>query len=133
MRLADGRVRSEQAADGLPRPVADALDRLREDLSGRPFHAPDHQRLAELGLDRRALAAAARQGALIRVTDDIVLMPDAAEKAVCALRGLPQPFTASAAREALNTTRRVAIPLLEYLDRRGFTERVDGTLRRVRG
>jgi selenocysteine-specific elongation factor len=45
---------------------------------------------------------------------------------------LPQPFTLSAARQALTTTRRVAVPLLEHLDRLGLTERVDDGLRRLR-
>ena len=35
------------------------------------------------------------------------------------LAGLPQPFTTAEARKALGTTRRVAIPLLEFLDRPG--------------
>jgi selenocysteine-specific elongation factor len=47
------------------------------------------------------------------------------------LRRLPQPFTTSQARQALDTTRRVAIPVLEYLDRIGRTQRLDGQLRRV--
>jgi selenocysteine-specific elongation factor len=47
------------------------------------------------------------------------------------LSDLPQPFTASAARQALGTTRRVAIPLLEHLDARGWTRRLDGSLREV--
>ena len=47
------------------------------------------------------------------------------------LAGLEQPFTLSAARQALGTTRRVAVPLLEHLDSRGWTRRVDGSLREV--
>ena len=42
-----------------------------------------------------------------------------------------RPFTLSAARQALGTTRRVAVPLLEHLDSRGWTRRVDGSLREV--
>jgi len=34
---------------------------------------------------------------------------------------LSQPFTTSEARQALTTTRRVALPLLEHLDARGWT------------
>jgi selenocysteine-specific elongation factor len=41
------------------------------------------------------------------------------------LASLPQPFTTSAARQALNSTRRVAIPLLEHLDALGWTRRLD--------
>jgi selenocysteine-specific elongation factor len=47
------------------------------------------------------------------------------------LARLPQPFTLSEARQALGTTRRVAVPLLEHLDRRGWTRRVDATHRIV--
>ena len=39
------------------------------------------------------------------------------------LARLPGPFTAAEARQVLRTTPRVAIPLLEYLDRRGLTRR----------
>ena len=40
------------------------------------------------------------------------------------LAQLPEPFTATEARQALGTTRRVAIPLLEFLDRAGRTRRL---------
>jgi len=46
------------------------------------------------------------------------------------LRRLPQPFTVSQARQALDSTRRVMIPLLERLDAAGRTEPLgDGTRR----
>ncbi len=78
------------------------------------------------------MAAAEKAGRLRRITADIVLLPDAVDEAVRRLAALPQPFTASAARQALDSTRRVVIPLLEHLDQLGRTERVDGTTRRVR-
>ena len=62
---------------------------------------------------------------------DVVLLPTGPAQAMRVLAGLPQPFTTSEARQALGTTRRVAVPLLEHLDRRGWTVRVDGQLRRV--
>ena len=49
------------------------------------------------------------------------------------LAALPQPFTTSQARQALGSTRRVVIPLLEHLDGRGWTERLDTDHRRVVG
>jgi len=39
------------------------------------------------------------------------------------LAGLPQPFTVSAARQALGSTRRVVVPLLEHLDATRHTRR----------
>ena len=47
------------------------------------------------------------------------------------LAGLPQPFTTSEARQALATTRRVVVPLLEHLDGRGWTRRLDASHREV--
>jgi selenocysteine-specific elongation factor len=79
----------------------------------------------------RELAAAVKAGRLLRV-GEIVLLPDAVEQALIRLRALPQPFTTSAARRALDTTRRVVVPLLEYLDAQGRTEWIDGGTRRLR-
>jgi selenocysteine-specific elongation factor len=59
----------------------------------------------------------------VKIADGIVLPPASVERAGEVLRGIPQPFTLSAARQALDTTRRVAVPLLELLDRRGVTVR----------
>ena len=44
----------------------------------------------------------------------------------------PPPFTLSQARQAIGTTRRVAVPLLQHLDGRGWTHRVDGQREIVR-
>ena len=48
------------------------------------------------------------------------------------LAALPQPFTLSEARQALDTSRRVALPLLAHLDRTGRTVRLPDDTRRVR-
>jgi selenocysteine-specific elongation factor len=119
-------------AVSLPPRVASAVQAVLDDLAGDPFAAPDAERLRGLGLDARALAAAARAGLLLRVADLVVLAPGADKEAVRVLSELPQPFTTSQARQALGTSRRVAIPLLEYLDRARATERLPGDLRRIR-
>jgi selenocysteine-specific elongation factor len=119
-------------AASLPPRVASAVQTVLNDLAAAPFAAPDGERLRELGLDARALAAAARAGLLLRIADLIVLAPGADKEAARVLAGLPQPFTTSQARQALATSRRVAIPLLEYLDRARVTERLPGDLRRLR-
>ncbi|HEY1918351.1 MAG TPA: SelB C-terminal domain-containing protein [Streptosporangiaceae bacterium] len=116
----------------LPPVVADAVAAIRGDLAASAFRAPDAGRLRELGLDRKALAAAERAGLLLRITPEIVLAPGADRQAAGVLAGLPQPFSTAQARQALDTTRRVAIPLLEYLDRAGVTERLPDDRRRLR-
>jgi selenocysteine-specific elongation factor len=119
-------------AGQLPARISAAVESLLNGFASQPFAAPDAERLAALGLDARALAAAARLGLLLRVADQIVLAPGADKAAASILAGLPQPFTTSQARQALGTSRRVAIPLLEYLDRARVTERLPGDQRRIR-
>jgi selenocysteine-specific elongation factor len=116
----------------LPPKIASAVQAVLEDLAKDPFAAPDAARLRDLGLDAKALAAAARGGLLLRVADMIVLAPGADADAARILGQLPQPFTTSQARQALGSSRRVVIPLLEYLDRARVTERLPGDLRRLR-
>jgi selenocysteine-specific elongation factor len=132
LRLADGRVFIGQPAPLLPPTVAAAVERLCQELRADPFRAPDADGLARLGLGVRELAAAVRAGLLLRIAEGIVLLPGADAHAARLLARLPQPFTASEARQALGTTRRVVIPLLEYLDRQGYTERAGDTHRRCR-
>jgi len=116
----------------LPAHVVAAVRAVLADLADTPFMAPEAGRLRELGLDPRAIGAAARAGLLLRVTEQIVLAPGAEAEAARALARLPQPFTAAEARQALGTTRRVAIPLLEYLDRAGLTLRLPDDRRRLK-
>ena len=116
----------------LPAPVASAVDAVLADLADAPFSAPDAERLRELGIDARAAAAAERAGLLRRLPGNILLAPDAPERAARILAGLPQPFTTSDARQALGTTRRTAIPLLEWLDRAGVTRRLADDRRTMR-
>jgi selenocysteine-specific elongation factor len=52
-----------------------------------------------------------------------VLLAGTVRAAVDLLADLPQPFTAGEAREALGTSRKVIVPLLEHLAREGATRR----------
>lgn len=112
-------------------PAEHAVAELETRLRAQPFAAPEADELVQLGLGRRELAAAARVGRVVRLADDIVLLPTAPALAMRELTRLPAVFTASEARKALGTTRRVAIPLLEHLDGRGWTKRVDAGHRTV--
>jgi selenocysteine-specific elongation factor len=108
------------------------MEELRADLTAHPFRAPEADRLAALGLGPRELAALVRAGELIAIADGVVLPPDAADRAVDVLRGVGPAFTLSEARQALGTTRRVVVPLLEHLGRTGRTVRVDDRTHRLR-
>ena len=112
-------------------PIESAIVQLERRLSAAAFHAPEADELAALGLGARELAAAERTGRLLRLRDGVVLLPTAPALAMRTLAGLAQPFTTSQARQALDTTRRIAVPLLEHLDSRGWTKRIDAGHRTV--
>lgn len=130
-----------EPADGLLRLPGHKVDlgaaeasvaKLESWLADDPFAAPEADELQELRLGAKQLAAAEKAGRLLRLGQGIVLLPSAPEEAKKRIAQLEQPFTLSAARKALSTTRRVAIPLLEYLDEQGITRRLDGGLRELR-
>ncbi len=127
-----GKVRLRGTGPALRPDLDAAVSRLAQVLRDQPFSAPEQAQLVALGFGRRELGAAAAAGAILLLPGDIVLLPAAPGEAALVLGALDQPFTLSAARQALGTTRRVAVPLLEHLDRIGVTERVDGDLRRLR-
>ncbi|GIE94543.1 selenocysteine-specific translation elongation factor [Paractinoplanes rishiriensis] len=106
---------------GIPAELADLVGRAFDGLG--EFAAPEAHDLAALGLAERQLAAAVRAGLLFRLAPQVFLRPGTPGRAVPRLAALPQPFTLSEARRALDTTRRVAVPLLELLDREGLTSR----------
>ena len=111
-----------------PRLVA-GVRAVLADLAAAPFAAPEAGRRRELGLDPRMIAAAARAGALLRVTGQIVLAPDAGAGPPGSR--LPLPLTTAEARQALVSTRG-RDRLREYLDRAGITQRLPDDRRRLR-
>jgi len=112
-------------------PAEEAVAALETRLRAAPFRAPESADLLKLSLGPRQLAAAERAGRLLRLPGEVVLLPDAPARAMRELAVLPQPFTATEAKAALGTTRRVVIPLLEHLDDRGWTRRLDPVRREV--
>jgi selenocysteine-specific elongation factor len=130
LELRDGRVVAAGAA--LPPPVQRAVDEVRARLATDPFAAPEAGDLTAAGLGSRELAAAVRSGQLVRIAEGIYLAPGVEQEARARLAGLPAPFTVSQARQAWGTTRRVAVPLMEWLDARGVTVRQPDNSRRVR-
>jgi selenocysteine-specific elongation factor len=112
--------------------VQRAVDRIRARLAEDPVAAPEAPELAAAGLGARELAAAVRSGQLLRIADGVYLAPDVAEAARTRLAAIPQPFTLSQARQAWGTSRRVAVPLMEWLDAQGITVRLPDSTRCLR-
>ena len=143
-----GRIRPHDAQRSMGA-AEPAIRALEDGWTQAPFRAPEARDLQRLKLGARELAAAEAQGRLVRLGgqdarggagtrggtagqgDPIVLGPGAPAQAMRILTGLSQPFTTSEARQALDTTRRTVIPLLEHLDARGWTVRRDAGHREV--
>jgi selenocysteine-specific elongation factor len=128
--LREGRV--VEAAASLPGNVQRAVDTVLAVLADDPFAAPEAPVLVAAGLGPRELAAAVRSGQLVRIAEGIVLAPGIEDEARSRLESLPQSFTVSQARQAWGTSRRVAVPLMEWLDARGVTARLPDNTRRLR-
>lgn len=125
-----GYIRLPQARTDLGRAEA-GMAELEARLLAKPFLAPLAGELAAFGLGVRELAIAEHARRVLRLQGGVVLLSSAPALAMQILKQLPQPFTTSQARQALGTSRRVAIPLLEYLDGHGWTRRIDAEHREV--
>jgi selenocysteine-specific elongation factor len=106
------------------------LDRLVSAIGGeREATPPTVKELEADGFDREVIAAAARAGVVIRVSPDLVLSPPFVERAKAVIQaGGGGGVTISAFREALGTSRKFAVPLMEWFDANGITRR-EGDLR----
>jgi selenocysteine-specific elongation factor len=100
-----------------------------EAISSDPTQPPTVRDLVAQGVGRDAIDAAARGGLVVRVAPDLVFLPAVIERAEAILAaGGGAGITVSAFREALGTSRKYAVPILEWFDQRGLTRR-EGDLR----
>ncbi|OFE16263.1 hypothetical protein BA895_19605 [Humibacillus sp. DSM 29435] len=132
LEVVDGRVGLPGVRAALDPRTEAGLQAIEQRLQGAPYAAPEQHDLDAAGLGPRQLAAAEKAGRVLRLPGEVVLLPSAPARAMRVLAALPQPFTTSEARQALDSTRRTVVPLLEHLDGRGWTRRLDGTHREVR-
>jgi selenocysteine-specific elongation factor len=89
---------------------------------------PTIAELERTGVRRDVVEAAVGAGLAIKVSKELVFTPDLVARAESIVRRSTEGITVSAFREALHTSRKFALPLLEYFDRTGISRR-DGDLR----
>jgi len=110
-----------------------ARDILFGQLSAAGFSPPSLSSLIDAHGDA-LVRALIEGGSLVKVSDDFVLSVeqiDTAKRIIAEAASREGPLTAARIKELLGTSRKYAIPLLEYLDASGFTQR-RGDLRSVR-
>ena len=106
------------------------IDRLLELVGGEHEATPASvKELQAAGLGRDVIEAAARAGVIVRVSPEFVFTPGLVAKAETVVREAGAAgITVSTFRESLGTSRKFALPLLEWFDHRGITRR-EGDLR----
>ena len=80
-------------------------------------------RAAELSVDEELLHSLVRSGRLVRISDDLLYLPEQLAAIRSSLDELPKPFTVAEFRDELTISRKYAVPLLEWLDSQGVTLR----------
>ena len=109
-------------------------DRLVQSVRIAEPSPPSVRELVAAGFSAELIRAVCAEGRLVRVSPDIVITPDLASRAEALVRANAQPpgVTVSAFKEALGTSRKYALPILEYFDAKGLTRR-HGDFRLLRG
>ncbi|MGH2572393.1 MAG: selenocysteine-specific translation elongation factor [Actinomycetota bacterium] len=137
--VGEGRVVREGAVLRLPTHSASTAgredaDRLIDAVREAEPTPPSVRELVAAGFGSELIRAACADGRLVRISPDIVISPAFLSRAEGIVRagGSPPGFTVSAFREALGTSRKYALPILEYFDARGLTRR-QGDARVLRG
>ena len=106
-----------------------AWQRTRRQLAeAGPAAAP---RVEELELGIELVHALAREGELVRISEEFVFLPSQVDELLEAIGSFTEPFTVSQFRERSGLSRKYAVPFLEWADRAGHTVR-QGDARRPR-
>jgi selenocysteine-specific elongation factor len=87
-------------------------------------------RIDELEMGIEVIHALAREGELVRISDEFVMLPDQIEELMETMRSFDEPFTVSEFRERSGLSRKYAVPFLEWSDRKGHSVRTGDTRRR---
>jgi selenocysteine-specific elongation factor len=109
--------------------------RLLETIAAAEPLPPTLRDLVAAGFSRELVEACLATGRLVRASPEVVLTPGFARRVEDVARteaAGSEGLTVSRFREALGTSRKYAVPLLEWLDARGVTRR-EGDLRRPGG
>jgi selenocysteine-specific elongation factor len=121
----------------LPVHVQPVEKRIREALTGQPFDPPSRKSIESDPQARQVVRFLIENGDVTELALDVVLLHESFEgmkSRVTEFISTNGPSTVSQLRQALGSSRRVMVPLLERLDREGVTRRAGDKrmLRRIR-
>ena len=119
-------VRHQDHRPTLPPELREAGARLLKELKRVPLEPPNPKELAPSMDDQKALRFLIEMGEVIDLGDKCALLAEAFEQAktlVISHLTANQKATVSDLRQAIGTTRRVLMPILDRLDKQGVTVR----------
>jgi len=111
----------------LPAHLQPVEKRIRETLTGQPFDPPSRKAIESDPRARQVVRFLIENGDVTELTLDVVLLRESFERMksqVAEFISKNGPATVSELRQALGSSRRIMVPLLERLDRDGVTRRV---------
>jgi selenocysteine-specific elongation factor len=117
---------SQAHRPALPPQLQAAGAKLRAALACKPLEPPSRKELAPDGLSQQALRFLIETGEATELGAETVLLTEHFDRAVGSIKQMLRergPSTVSDLRQALGTSRRIMVPLLERLDREGTTVR----------
>jgi selenocysteine-specific elongation factor len=119
-------IRRASHRPALTPPLQAAGGKIRAIIAAKPLDPPSRKDLAPDAASQQALRYLVQSGELVEVNVEIVMSAEAVKQATAMVRDFIRkhgPATTSDLRQMLGNSRRVAIPLLERLDRDGITLR----------
>lgn len=119
LREADGVVRLSGFSNQLPPELAEKWLGAKGELE-RSFDVP---RMGAIDLDDEIVHALIRNGELVQVGTDLVFTANQIEEVHRRIVDLPDGFSVSEFKDKFGMTRRQAVPILEWLDKSGWTNR----------
>jgi selenocysteine-specific elongation factor len=111
----------------LPVHVQPVEKRIRETLTAQPFDPPSRKMIESDPQARQVVRFLTENGEVTELASDVVLLRESFERMkseVTEFISKNGPATVSELRQALGSSRRIMVPLLERLDRDGITRRV---------
>jgi selenocysteine-specific elongation factor len=110
----------------LPEALRSAGARLSQALAVKPLDPPSRKELAPDVVSQRALRFLIEAGEVIEINTELVMNAASVDRAIALIQSFIRghgPATVSELRQALGSSRRVIVPLLEHLDRAFVTLR----------
>ena len=111
----------------LPSNLTGVAARILDSLAAKPFDPPAMKQIIADGTALDALNFLIKSGSVTQISPEVIMRREDFENAKAIVANFIRqrgPATVSGLRQELQSSRRILVPLLERLDREGFTRRI---------